>query len=586
MSIFAGIFLRHPGQKMPVELLRNLRSAISRDRADALRLHEFKDNHVFMIKVDISAAGNPAEFVQPDSLAFVAGDPLLQENAAGLPLSRSESIGKIAEELATGEQDCLHSCRGTFCAAIYENTSHRLHLITDKFGVRPIYYWVSPDYIVFSTALRVLESVSFCKKTLNLQAVAETACFGYPLSNRTPYEDIFCLLAAEVVSIDCNAMARTNYWHWDQLAAAPSTTDFAGRLYLVFQDAIMVRLGKKKNVAAFLSGGLDSRAIVAVLRDAGANVFTANFGNTGSQDQVLGQLAAERLETHHSHLMQRPLVEGDPYSTATVREWLDSTVDLADNDDHGHVIWSGDGGSVGLGHVYLNEDIVAATRGGNLQDAVHKFLSYNQWGICSKLIKPRLAATLDVMLNQGILSELKKLHPADPGRIFHLFLMLNDQRRHMFNHFENIDLTRIEFEMPFFDAQFMTEVLRAPIQIFLRHAFYLEWLTRFPTGVLETPWQAYPNHVPCPLQVPQGLSYQWDKAPSVRSGHKASSLALDRARKLLRSPGFARQFLRFGYLELFMLLMHWKKNNLAYLLHVPCVIYRYWSVTLAPPDAL
>lgn len=587
MSIFAGVLVRRSDQDIPIRLMEELRTSVSRHPDDSDHRHEFTDGRVFIVKVDIGALNAPGESCSPDLTAFVAGDPILQIHADALPLPRSESIQTIAGDLVVGQHRSLRSCRGTFCAAVYESPSHRLHLITDKLGIRPIYCWVSPDYIVFATALRILEAVSFCKKSIDLQGIAETACYGYPLSDRTPYQNIISLLAGEVVSIDAQGLRRQSYWRWDTLPApVASDTSPSERLYRHFQDAVKVRLGGQKIAAAFLSGGLDSRAIVAALKDAGAKVFTANFGPPGSQDQVLGQLAADRLGSHHSYLQQRPLVDGDPYSKASVRDWLDSAEYLAHAPQRPRVLWSGDGGSVGLGHVYLNPDIVAATRAGDLQEAVDKFMSYNRWGLPVRLLKRHVATALSDMVNQGILSELKSVHPTDSGRIFHLFLMLNDQRRHMFNHFENLDLTRIEFEMPFFDGEFMAEVLRQPIDPFLRHVLYLEWLKCFPAGVLETPWQAYPNHVPCPLQQPEGLTYQWNNTSTAEESKDKSDAALTGARRLICESDFSREFLRYGHMRLFMLLMHCGKGDHAYLLHVPSVIYRYWSRSLPATDLM
>lgn len=582
MSIFAGAFARQPNQGVPAGLIDELRAAVSRNPDDSNARIEFADDKFFIVKVDIGALCEFGEYLDHALTAFVAGDPILQSDVVVLPASRTKGLKVIAQDIAAGQYDALRSCRGTYCAAIYERSSHRLHLMTDKLGIRPLYCWVSPDYIVFATALRILEVVTFCKKSMNLQGVAETACFGYPLSDRTPYSNIFSLYAAELVSSDYAGFQRRRYWHWDKLQARPA---FGGsppeRLYRLFMDAVEVRLNGQKVVAAFLSGGLDSRAIVSALNGVGVEVFTANFAPLGSQDQVFGQLAAERLGTRHSHLQQSMSVPGDPYSKATVGKWLSSVEYLADCSQRPRVVWSGDGGSVGLGHVYLNSGIIEATRMGDLQGASEKFLAYNRWGLQVKLFKRRVGVELAGMVNDGIIAELESLQPTDPGRIFYLFLMLNDQRRHMSNHFENLDLTRIEFEMPFYDADFVTGILQEPIDSFLRHVFYLEWLKYFPGGVLETAWQAYPNHTPCPLPQPAGLTYQWNNESSPQEDKENRYLTLDRARLLLRERDFSYKYLDYKYMRLFMFLMKWGKADRSYLMHAPSLIYRYWSQTIS-----
>ena len=290
----------------------------------------------------------------------------------------------------------------------------------------------------------------------------------------------------------------------------------------------------------------------------------------------MGQLAADRLGTHHTFMPIKPLVEGDRHSNGTVRNWLDSPEYLAYRPARPRVIWSGDGGSVGVGHVYLNADIVAATRRGELEHAADLFMSYNGRRFPYKLLKETVAQNLEKHALDGMVSEMKDLKPADMGRVSHLFLMLNDQRRHLFNHFENLDMARIEFELPFFDAEFLTTILSENIDPFLRHAFYLDWLQCFPPGVGETPWQAYPNHVPCPLPIPQGLAYQWDEATKI-SQRTPAGLAMAQARSLAKERRFAREFLSSGRMRVFMALLFLRRNEYGYLLEAPKKLHSYWK---------
>lgn len=584
MTIFAGAFSRRPDRHVPAELTNELKSSISRHPDDTGNWQEYFDDSVYIIKIDIGVLGEPGRISNADITAFVAGDPILQSKAEVSPLSRAESLQVIASNLSLGKHDALCSCRGTYCAVIYERTNQRLHLVTDKLGLRPIYIWVLPDYIIFATALRILEAISFCKKTMDLQGIAETVCFGYPLSDRTPYENVYSLNAGEIVSCDVGGYQRQRYWRWDDLpASAQSEKEIDSmlpeQLYRVFIDAVRVRLREQKIVAALLSGGLDSRAAVAALKVLGAEVLTANLSMPGSQDYMFGQMAAHRLETHHSQLQFRPLVEGDPYGKAAVRDWLNSPEFFARNLQRPGVVWSGDGGSLGLGHIYLNSDIIHAVREGNLRKATTLFMAYNRWGIHTKLFRQNFASIFASLVDRGIETEIESIHPADGGRIFYLFLLLNDQRRHMFNHFENMDLARIEFEMPFFDSDFIAEVVRHPIDSFLYHNFYLKWLKCFPlqSGVLEVPWQAYPNHVPCPLPQPEGLSYQWDRKISPEQFKERQRASLQKARVLLYESNFSKQYLNYGYMRLFILLTKWGKADRSYLIHAPSVLHRYWS---------
>lgn len=584
MTIFAGIFARTKNA-IPAPFIKELRSSISRHPDDIDAIVEFSDTKIYLAKIDAGILKEPGVFSSTEFTAFLAGDPLLQ-TGTDLPGTRAESLQNLVHDLAiTGKQDALRSCRGTYCAAIYEQTGHKLYLVTDKLGVRPIYYWVLPDFIVFSTALRILEALSFEKKSLNLQGIAEIACFSYPLSNRSPYENIFTLYAGETVSFSGEAINQQKYWEWDKLPVEKidDIDASAKHLHTIFIDSIKIRLREQKTAAAFLSGGLDSRAIVAALRSLDVNVVTSNFAPPGSQDQVFGQLVAEKLGAHHAYLLESRQNDKDMQHKLSVHEciklfvneWINSETYKTENLPKPRVIWSGDGGSVALGHVYLNPDIIQASRETGLQIAKQKFFTYVNWGLSAKLFKPEIASVLLENLDKGIQSELSSLHPDDPGRIFYVFLMLNDQRRHLFNHFENIDLERVEFELPFFDANFITEIIKLPVDPFLRHVFYMEWLSHFPKAVLEVPWQAYLGHVPCPLPQPEGLAYQWESSTEEIRQNKLNTLK--HARALLRDTKFSHKYLNRIYLRLWMLMMPWRQGDSSYLLQAPSVLYKYWS---------
>lgn len=583
MSIFAGVYARRAGQMVPAELRAQLRAAVSRHPEDKDRVQETESGPLLLFTLDVGALGGTGQHAGPDALAFAAGAPLLQQGAAPdpRPLARDDSVAAIAQDIVAGGQRALRACRGTYCAVVFDIGAQRLHLVTDKSGVRPLYCWVSPDFIVFATAQRIIEAVSFCKKTLSMRGVAESSCFGFPLGDRTPYENVISLLAGEQLSVDAAGMRRTRYWRWDEpMPPAHSSLPPHERLYQSFQQAVRIRLGEDRATASFLSGGLDSRVIVAELRHAGAAVFTANYAPPGSQDQVLGKMISDRLGTHNTPLVRTAVVEGDPYSKATVREWLKIPEYAAAGPARPRVLWSGDGGSVGLGHVYLNQAIVDSLRAGKVQESIDRFFAYNRLGLSVKLFKPEVGAELIRLVKEGISAELAALSPQDPGRAWYLFLMMNDQRRHLFNHFESMDLGRLEFELPFFDAEFLIDMMREPFDPFLRHVFYVEWLKCFHPAVAGTPWQAYPNHVPCPHPLPEEASYQWD---SISPAELRQRLAAARqgARELLSAPDFTGKFLDTFRIRLFMLVLLLTGKDYSYQLSAPSLMHRYWARTLA-----
>ncbi|HEY0584508.1 MAG TPA: asparagine synthase-related protein [Pseudoduganella sp.] len=577
MSIFAGIVARRAGLPLPPAVIAQLRTHLSRHPGDQERLREVQSGPAYIASLELGALGGSGAFEADGMHAFVAGAPLLQR-AAGEVLERDASLAQLAHDLAAGSDAGLRASRGTFCLVVAD-AAGRVHLATDKCGVRPLYCWVQPDFVIFATAQRILEALQGMPRELDLQGVAEAACFGFPLSDRTPYRDIVCLHAGEVLTVAGAEVQRKRYWRWDAVQPHPGGGEPAPqRLYRVFREAVRARMAGDHAAAAFLSGGLDSRAIVAALRDEGVAVATSNYAPAESQDQGLGAMAAERLGTSHTRLQMRPFAEGDPYSKASVLEWLATATTTAGPLPRPHVIWSGDGGSVGMGHVYLTEAMYAALRAGKTGQALDIFRDVNRCYLSVRLMKPELGRQMQQLVEQGMRAELDALNPYDPARKMFLFLLLNDQRRHLFNHFEMLDTTRIEFELPFFDADLLENVLALPADPLLRHVFYMDWLACFGGGVLEVPWQAYPGHVPCPLPVPQGMSYQWDGASAEQLRQRARR-GVDSLQKLLKAPGFAGNYLSLLASYALLLAMRLGRGRLSFHLHLPNILHRYWART-------
>ena len=207
------------------------------------------------------------------------------------------------------------------------------------------------------------------------------------------------------------------------------------------------------------------------------------------------------------------------------------------------MVWSGDGGSVGLGHVYLSRSMVEPLRAGKREEAINIYLKTEKACVLTKLLQSDKASLLDAVPLRGIIEELEDIHCDDPVRGFHVFLMLNDQRRHLSHYYEHIDLHRFEFQLPFYDAVFLEKVLATPVDLCLEHKFYTKWLSSFAPVTKAVPWQAYPGHEPCPLPVPQGLSYQWDPSSGPELQKVIGAQLVRAADEMLGAERFPSQIL-------------------------------------------
>jgi hypothetical protein len=553
MSLIAGIFSLNGSP--PAEALRlSIVKSLSRTGD---QIETYDDGRLFLAKIDIGAYGSSGSLRNPDgSVTLITGEPLLGRS------SRAVDLTRLHRELGAGNMNVLRESRGVFSLVHYRGCDGRLLLASDKLGIRPLYIWSDKDSVVFASALRIIESAPGLHKSPDLQAAAETIALGFPLGQRTLYREVLRIGAAEIMNVTAAGVDVSTYWRWDELPVTQAPSIAA--LDNAFRDAIDIRQRGDREAVAFLSGGMDSRAIVGLLRKQGTEVHTFSLGQPDSQDGAFAAGFAEAAGTTHTSVRIRDPFRPALYSASLADSWLPTT--HRHRVERPHLVWSGDGGSVGLGHVYMNVELVNMVRHGNLAGAARAFLQQQGAVLPRRLFRKSVAAKICGMPYDGVLSECATVQAADRGRSFHIFLMLNDQRRHLTSHFEHLDEHRVEFQLPFFDSAFLELILAAPVDEFLNHALYNRWFQFVGDPVSSVPWQTYPGHEPCPIPAPAGLGYQWAKTTHQRIRRMRTNRLVRQAQAALRSQFFPASILRRTMVQLAITLCRTNLRDHSYVL--------------------
>ncbi len=575
MSVFAGAVIRTRNPDLLPRVSSDIRRHVSRG-PDAVI--EFKGPTFYLAKVDVGAFEAPGAHQDAEgNVSLLAGEPLIRERSPGAYNNREADLVRLHGQWIEADWSGLQECTGTFCAVNYVRETSRLTLIADKLGLRPIYYWATPEAVIFATALRILEQIRAVPLELDLRGVTEAAVFGFPLGERTPYTGISTIGAGETVQVSPDGIAKSYYWRWDKLPPVEEDIgEVARKAHRAFLAGIDRRLGGQTTAVAFLSGGLDSRTIAGALLERGVALHTLNHAPEETQDRVFADDIAGALGTKHHHLApdlrSMYAFRGRLWNQGPVGRWFDSegrTGGLR------RVVWSGDGGSVGVGHVYLNDEIAQRAQRGDMGAAIDAFMSFNRQGVHAKMLRRDVASGVVGVPRLGIEEEVGRLECRDPGRALHLFLMLNDQRRHMVNLYEHIDQDRIELQLPFFDSDFLALILACPLDGFLRHSFYMRWLEYFPPVITSRAWQAYPGHVPCPHPAPEGLRYQWKNHFSKRMLNELRRTTLRELDRFMKSPTFPQTILDRRALRTAQWLTRLRVRDYGYVLKTAITYCRY-----------
>jgi len=533
MSLVAGILNRHD-RPVPDSICSSLAQSVSRHPDDVVET--IRKPNAFFAKLDNGAFGSNGVLESDEAISLLTGEPLLERASS----DRHKDLGILNEDLRERQFDRLRDASGAFTLAHFRSQPASLTLISDKCALRPLYFWISDEVVVFASALRIIEACSLVPKKMDLRGVTEIVALNTTLGDRTPYIDVHRLTPGQIVEITGDRVQYKSYWRWDRIDSTGESE--AARLEAVhdaFAHAISLRMGNEQSTSAFLSGGLDSRLIVAALRERGTRVHTVNFALTGTQDQFLGDEFARQAGSIHRSIPREPGDQVPDYSSlmaGVLKNWNRDC-------ERPSVVWSGEGGSTTLGFVRFTESIVEQLRSGQVDSVIDWFVRDEATQIPTRMFRPQVLDDAMDTVRQGVREELCKFDAADPAWNLYLFLTLSDQARKLTRYFENIDLHRLEFQAPFFDPNLLQAVLASRLDWFLRHKFYHKLLPHFGAAAARVAWQSYPGHEPCPLPIPANLTYQWNQQhwESERSVKRQNIVA--RALRLLRESDFPNHIL-------------------------------------------
>ena len=245
---------------------------------------------------------------------------LLKKGHEFYTLGDAEVILHLYEEFGEG---CLPRLRGMFALAIWDEPKKRLFLARDRLGIKPLYYAFLQEKIIFASELKALLLSELVSRELNLAALDAYLTFRYIPAPGTIFSNIRKLPPAHYLTwkaLETRGKGRISISRYWDLPYAPgprkSKSYYAHRLLRELKEAVGLRLISEVPLGAFLSGGVDSSAIVALMSEAsGAAVktFCVGFEDEAFDERPFARRVAEDFSTEHQTLVVKgeapPLLE-------------------------------------------------------------------------------------------------------------------------------------------------------------------------------------------------------------------------------------------------------------------------------------
>ncbi|MCI0490566.1 MAG: asparagine synthase (glutamine-hydrolyzing) [Blastocatellia bacterium] len=254
---------------------------------------------------------------------------------------------------------CVEQLRGMFAFAIWDARERKLFMARDRVGVKPLHYCLTGDTLIFASEIKSLLQHPFAGREVNLEAISDFLSYGYVPDPATAFRGIFKLPPGHTLTFKDSRLTIRPYWdfHYPETRAGSPVREesyYIERLRELLAESVGLRLISDVPLGAFLSGGIDSSTVVAMMArhmDRPVKTFSIGFSESSFDELHYARIAARYFNTDHHEFVVTPdvckIVEeivwhhDEPFAdVSSIPTYIVSKLAR----EHVKVVLSGDGG--------------------------------------------------------------------------------------------------------------------------------------------------------------------------------------------------------------------------------------------------
>jgi len=205
--------------------------------------------------------------------------------------------------------DAFRRMRGMFAVAIWDGTNQELVLARDPLGIKPLYYQVAEDHLLFASELRALLASGLVPRRLSAEGIGSFLSSGSVASPLTIVDGIKQLLPGRCLHVKADdsgkiASSETEFTASNSAHTVNSRDEAVARLRSELEESVRLHLVSDVPLGVFLSGGVDSSALVALMHGMHQRpkTFSIVFDEATFTESPFSRAVAERFETDHSEI--------------------------------------------------------------------------------------------------------------------------------------------------------------------------------------------------------------------------------------------------------------------------------------------
>ncbi|NIO36909.1 hypothetical protein GTO27_04305, partial [Candidatus Bathyarchaeota archaeon] len=379
-------------------------------------------------------------------------------------------------------EDFVKNLNGSFIIVIFDTENRKMIAANDRFRLRPFYYAENGERCLFaSEAKAILEDKSF-KKEICHEAVANFFAFEMILNDKTFLEGIKTLPPASIVTWSNGKWSIKKYWDLDFKEDRNQSKEYyVENLVRVFQEDVKRRMKGNHRIGVNLSGGLDSRAIVAMMRKYNNPIHTFTYGVKKGDEARIAEKVAEKLGTTHRffELKQDFLADDaklgvrltDGMSNCRHFQWIGLLNQMAEDVD---IIFHGLGMDIFLGgwtdisNVRIHRKILKAHDDAVLTSLIYQKLRKEGVKEMDSLFSDSYYKRIRDMPIQSLKKALKEVKAKHPGNKADYIIWKNWTRTST----SPARRSYVEDRVPGYDNDFVDLILRIPPELRFQHRIY------------------------------------------------------------------------------------------------------------------
>ncbi|RQO65701.1 asparagine synthase (glutamine-hydrolyzing) [Pedobacter sp. KBW01] len=303
-------------QEVDKNLITNINNMLSHrgpDSGDVAIIGNVALGHRRLSIIDLSESANQP-MVANDNFTIVFNGEIynfqeIREKliANNITFNTNSDTEVVLKSFIVYGTDAFKLYNGMFALAIYNHSSKELVIARDQFGIKPLYYFLNKDVLVFASEMKSILSYPGLEFTLNKQALVEYFWFENALGDNTFYNEINEIKPGTFVKVNADDFKVETYFDINQIKEIEITEEKAAeKIKELFEASVKRHLISDVPVGVFLSGGVDSSAITAFASkhyQGKLKTFSVAFDfDKGVNELNLAKEVAEKYNTDHHEI--------------------------------------------------------------------------------------------------------------------------------------------------------------------------------------------------------------------------------------------------------------------------------------------